>query len=320
MFCFGDITSMTYSLKAGLNVIRILSSHGDIKNQGLRITLANMRRLSTQQITKNIYLISDEKRKFDKDNFMVPVGNERPLVVLLTWLLAKQKHINKFNKIYVDQGFDVLNINIAPWQILWPAKGTQVVGNDIVRFLDTNRSYSPLLLHGFSVGGYVWGEALVKLTDEQARYQNVIDRICGQIWDSAADITEIPVGFPKAVFPYNAVMEKALRQYIQYHMKTFHRVATRHYIRASQIFHTTVVRAPALFFLSKTDPVGAYASNERVKDSWVSLGMDVTWKCWDKSPHVSHFYYHPKEYMQELYKFLDRLELIHYPERMQSKL
>lgn len=38
------------------------------------------------------------------------------------------------------------------------------------------------------------------------------------------------------------------------------------------MFHSTLVKSPALFLLSKTDPVGAVDSNQRVKESWESLG------------------------------------------------
>ncbi|GLV35265.1 lethal (2) k09913 [Carabus blaptoides fortunei] len=321
-FCY--YLAKMIGLRAGYNIFRtnILLFEPKIhyKGQGILITVLWTRQLSSQQITKNVYLVSNEKKKFDRENFTISTNTEKPLVVLLTWLLAKQKHINKFNNIYLEQGFDVLNVSVSPWQILWPVKGTQLVANDVLRFLDKNHNYSPLLLHGFSVGGYVWGEALVHIAQEQVRYKHVVDRICGQIWDSAADITEIPVGMPKAVFPKNAMMQAALKQYILYHMKTFHKVATCHYIRSSQMFYTTVVKAPTLFFLSKSDPVGSYTSNMRVRESYESMNMKVYWKCWEKSPHVSHFYFHPEEYLTEMYNFLEKLELIAYPEKKKIKI
>lgn len=60
-------------------------------------------------------------------------------------------------------------------------------------------------------------------------------------------------------------------------MKTFDKVATSHYIRSSQMFHTNLVTAPALFFLSKTDPIGAVASNQRVRESWENMGTQVNY-------------------------------------------
>lgn len=149
------------------------------------------------------------------------------------------------------------------------------------------------MVHGFSVGGYVWAEALVQIEAERHRYQHIFDRIAGQVWDSLADITEISEGFPFAVFPKNKVLQGALKQYIlyviffltgliilliyRYHLKTFDKVATCHYVRASQMFHTNIVRAPALFFLSKTDPIGSERSNLRARENWESMGIQVNY-------------------------------------------
>lgn len=51
---------------------------------------------------------------------------EKPLVIMMAWLLAKQSHLAKYAKIYIDQGFDVITVATTPWQLLWPTKGTQV--------------------------------------------------------------------------------------------------------------------------------------------------------------------------------------------------
>jgi len=93
-------------------------------------------------------------------------------------------------------------------------------------------------------------------------------------------------------------------------MKTFHEAATQHYIRSSQMFHTNFVHAPALFFVSKTDPVGAEASNRRVADTWVSNGIKLTWKVFDRSPHVGHFIKHREEYISYLFDHLQSVNMM----------
>ncbi|KAK7870004.1 hypothetical protein R5R35_011971 [Gryllus longicercus] len=286
----------------------------------------NMGSRSYQQhvLTKNLTLVTTQGGlKVGKDHevtLLSDLEKTRPLVVLLSWLLAKQKHILKFADFYLDQGFDVLTVSIQPWQMLLPARGTQVLGADLLRFLHINGCYQPLMLHGFSVGGYVWAETLVKINEDLKKYQPTIDRFVGQVWDSVADITEIPVGFPKAVFPNNPILQAATEKYVRYHMSAFHNIATCHYIRASQMFYTTVIRSPALFFLSKTDPVGSIESITRCRDSWDAQGIKTYMKCWDKSPHVLHYRHHPKEYAAELYAFMDRLGMLANPEKFRAKL
>jgi hypothetical protein len=90
------------------------------------------RRYSVNQITKNIELISAHNDiQVDKCSPLRLVNpkcgeNNAPLVVMLSWLMAKKKHILKYANFYMDQGFDVLSVSITPWQLLWPVKGTQV--------------------------------------------------------------------------------------------------------------------------------------------------------------------------------------------------
>lgn len=200
---------------------------------------------------------------------------DKPLVLLFSWLQAKQKHLSKYAAIYTEQGFDVVVASITPWQLLWPVKGTQIVAQDIVKFLKNNESYNPMLIHGFSVGGYLWGECMVHMMKDLETYTPLLNRFRCQIWDSAADITEIPIGVPKSLFPKNMALQNALRKYMIYHLKKFNEPATQHYIRSSQVFHSTLLKAPALFLLSKTDPIGAEGSNMSVRESMESLGIKV---------------------------------------------
>lgn len=284
----------------------------------------NMKRLlSTHGITKNLYLITEDNRKIEKNAKTLRLNQDsgnRPLTIIFSWLNSKPKHLHKYANIYLEQGFDVVVAQVTPWQLLWPANGTQQLAGDIVKFLLNNEYYEKMLIHGFSVGGYLFGECLVIMNKDIQTYQKVVDRFVAQIWDSAADITEIPVGVPKALFPKNPKLQAPLKNYMLYHLRTFHEAATQHYIRSSQMFHTNFVHAPALMILSKTDPVGAESSNRRVADSWISNGIKLTWKCFDKSPHVMHFMKHREEYLNVLFSHLASVNLVKYPEKVRAKL
>ncbi|KAK9710620.1 Eukaryotic protein of unknown function (DUF829) [Popillia japonica] len=284
------------------------------------LNIEHLRCISTFPVTKNLLLISKEKKNASVKNLKLSPDQNRPLVVMPSWLMAKEKHIKKYANFYLDYGFDVLNISVTPWQLLWPVKGTQVVAKDILKFLKVNETYSPLVVHGFSVGAYLWSEVLVRLAAERSLYRPVIDRISGQIFDSAADITELVIGVPIAVFPSNKVMQNALRSYLLYHMKKFDKVATSHYVRASQMYHTNLIRVPALIFCSEKDPIGAVRSNQRARENWESNGTKVYWKCWDDSPHVGHFQKHPKEYLEALTNYLDKLDLISSRDKLEAKI
>lgn len=229
---------------------------------------------------------------------------------MLCWLQARQKHVEKYAKLYTDLGFDVLAVKITPWQLLWPTKGTQLVAHDVVRFLHANTHYDRLFLHGFSVGGYLWGECLVHIDRDMGKYQAILDRTVGQLFDSAADVSEIHIGMPKAIFPKNSKMQSALSKYVIYHMKTFHEPATSHYIRSSQMFHGNLVRTPALFIVSAKDPVGPPSSNGRVRDNWVRNNIDCHFHEFKDTPHVGHYHKYPKVYLNLLMNHLRVVKLI----------
>lgn len=276
----------------------------------------------SQDITKNIQYISNEKVKLTTDpkTMKLDQQRDRPLCIMINWLLARQKHVMKYATLYLEQGFDVLSVSCTPWQLMWPMKGSQLVAGDVLKFMASNENEQPLVVHGFSIAGYMWGEVYVHVMNNRKMYQPVMDRIAAQVWDSAADISEITIGVPAAVFPKNQIMQNTLRAYMEYHMKTFYTSATSHYIRSSQLFHSPPCAAPALFLLSRSDPVGAEPSNRSVHDSWCSMGIKCTWKCWDKSPHVQHYTHHPKEYLTALYAHLDASGLISQPEKIQRRI
>ncbi|KAH0550394.1 transmembrane protein 53-B [Cotesia glomerata] len=293
------------------------------KKHNLLFGFVACRLVSTHHISKNIEVIChDDKPPTIEKPFSLQLEKtiDRPLLVILSWLFSKRKHVMKFANLYLEQGFDVVTVSVTPFQLMWPAKGTRLVAKDLLTFLDRNTSYQQIMLHGFSIGGYMWGELLDHVHEDREKYNHVIDRIVGQVWDSAADITELTMGTAKAVFPNNEMMQNIARKYLEYHLKTFHEQATRYYIRSSQLFHLNLVHTPALFLLSNADPVGAVDSNMRVRDSWDSLGTPTYVKIFEKSPHVGHFLKYPKEYVNEIYTFLDKLKMIKNEEKIRARI
>lgn len=89
------------------------------------------------------------------------------------------------------------------------------MAEDLLTFLKQNESYQQILLHGFSVGGYMWGETLDLIESSKDKYSTVTDRIVGQVWDSIADVSQIPIGLPRAVFPKNMIMQSMLQKYVE---------------------------------------------------------------------------------------------------------
>ncbi|KAA0203844.1 hypothetical protein HAZT_HAZT002330 [Hyalella azteca] len=227
----------------------------------------------------------------------------RPLTVLLSWLMSRDSHVKKFVKFYTDLGFDVLKIRISPFDLIRP-----VVMSQTLQFLEANPSHSPVLVHGFSVGAYVFGEGMVMMANDEERYSPVMERFAGQIWDSPVDLEGIPYGVAKAVTA-NKLLQSSIQSYLEWFLRAQYDNATVHYMRSKQKFHECYVRRPALFLLSKADPVATIEMNAVVYEKWEKYNVPVFVKIFEKSPHVSHYYRYKEAYVEEVLTFLQKLGL-----------
>lgn len=91
----------------------------------------------------------------------------KSLLVLFAWLFAKERHLDKYRELYIEQGFDVLTIKVNVKDFIIPSVGTQVIAADVLRFIDENADYyQNLVFHAFSVGAYQLGEVFVLLKQE----------------------------------------------------------------------------------------------------------------------------------------------------------
>lgn len=259
---------------------------------------------SETSLTKNVRIINVKTS--------APSTNKspKPLVVILEWLMAKNKHIHKFADVYLNHGFEVMSVRLKPGQLIWPVSGSKLVASSVVDILHSEYAARPILVHGFSVGGYLWGEIQLKIAEDLARYEQLLSNISGAVWDSAVDINETAVGVPVALFPKNAILRNACQKYILYHMKKYEKEATQHWRKSRDMFYRPIVPCPTLLLYSKTDPIGNPTSYANIRKSYESMGIKIFEKCWDKSPHVAHFAFHKEEYLTHLEMFMEKIGLL----------
>lgn len=262
-----------------------------------------VQKLHTQTLNKNMQLDTNENRNSDGDG-----KSKKPLAVILSWMLAKENHLEKYRSMYLNKGFDVLTVNIAPKDLLFPASGSQLIVTNLLDYLTSNNSYEDILFHAFSVGAYLMGEMFVAARDNNDKYKNVLPRIQGVILDSAVDFEGIPTGFPRAVTK-NPITIKVLEWYVATHLSLMYNVATKHYLRSSKNFHNTPLRCPALIVASESDKVGSPNQNLLLGENWEVRGIDVKYKFFKDSKHVSHMYKYPDEYVSEIDNFLKKIKL-----------
>lgn len=229
---------------------------------------------------------------------------------MLSWLDAEHKHVMKFAQIYLDQGFDVAVSQITLWQVFWPRHGLQLISHEVVNFLANNENYQQVILHGFSVGGYQFGDCLNIMNKNKKKYQSTVNRVVAQVWDSMIDINTLTVGASRAFILGHPLLHDPLQKILDIYLGIFPKAVAQCYHQSSEMFQNNLILAPALLITSKVDPASTIPANEGIVDSWRKNGMDVKLKCFDESPHVMHFAKYRQEYTQMLYEHLRSVNML----------
>jgi len=234
-------------------------------------------------------------------------GEVRPVVVLFGWLLAKSRHLHKYGELYHQCGADVITVKLEVMEILRPKKAELVATKVLNELTSTENKDRPVLVHGFSVGGYLYSHVL-NLMENLEMFSPVKQRIFGQVFDSPVDFHGIPFGISNAAAD-NAFVRRLMQSSIELYL-TLARYTTKVYLAQSHLFHNNPVRSPALFLFSKDDKVADFKTCQKVADYWSEqLDMDVRQLCFESSPHVSHFYVHSEKYTQAVKDFLRKVKL-----------
>ena len=137
---------------------------------------------------------------------------------------------------------------------------------------------SCLLFHHFSVGGFLYGQALQAMSRIPA-LSGIKDSIRAQIFDSPPDYMNIPTGISKSMGiggPVEVIIEKLARLYLRL---TENSAGVIHKA-ASHAFHENDTPCPSLWFYSKADPVADWRDCVIVTEKWKLKGIDVEECVW----------------------------------------
>ena len=207
------------------------------------------------------------------------------------------------------KGFDVLHVKVNARQILWPPHAHSVVSH-ILSFL-TSRTHhlQPILVHGFSVGGYLYGETLNHIVSDADLTATMTRRIRGQVFDSPVDFEGVPRGVGMALSGLRPV-QVAIRSSLEAYTGMFQRQVTAHYVQSERTFRQNPLRTPSLVLYSKADVVGTPGPIESLISTWRGHGVPVYSRCWDKTRHVGHYVHDPVTYTAVLNEFLVNIGLV----------
>lgn len=241
-------------------------------------------------------------------NETAATASERRLVVLMSWLQAKEKHIEKYRQLYLERGFDVLNVKTSPLDLLLPTIGAKKISKDFVRFM-AEKQYSDVVLHGFSVGGYMFGQVLLDVDREEDQVRrNLLNSIRGIVFDSLVPFEGTCVGVANSITS-NKLGAKMIEQLLRLYLFLGHNIATKYYLEASEKVWGGPLRCPSLFLMSKEDNISDHRIVERLVKVWDGLGIETHKKMFENSSHVQLYSKHPDTYVKQVESFLKRINM-----------
>ncbi|OQR74801.1 hypothetical protein BIW11_00893, partial [Tropilaelaps mercedesae] len=253
--------------------------------------------------------LAGEKLNMNMELLRAQKNDNTRLALLLVWLAAKRAHLEDYFRFYLDNGFDVLWVRTHPLQLLFPASrnGSQKVSQDVLDFLlaEKNRCYQNMMLHSFSMGGYQWGECLLKMRKDPQKYKHVEDIMKAQVYDSCVDVEGITTGVPGALTRSRALRFLGTLGMYAY-LTLAYPVSTVHYRRSSNCFRQKPVNVPGLYFNSMIDQVSDTRIDRDVVEGWQSLGLEMKIVTFSDTKHVQHLGKHPDRYTDELVALMNK--------------
>ena len=233
------------------------------------------------------------------------------IVVLCGWLGAKPRQLRVFTEWYHQKGFDVLSFAVGPKHVLFPKTAQQMMEKviNVASCPDESNPTSKsdrIIFHHFSVGGYLFGQMLRVLNQNQGKYSDFVPKIKAQIFDSPPDIAGVPAGIAASVGITNKVVAKGIELSVTAMLSALSQTTGVEHTAASKSFHNNFVRAPSLWFYSLADPVANHKDCDIVIGKWRQAGTTVETCVWENSKHIQHAKKDPVKYFGTLNDFLSR--------------
>ncbi len=173
------------------------------------------------------------------------VMTSRPLVIILAWMLAKDSHLEKYRQLWFRRGFDVLTVKTSPIDLLLPPIGGRVVASNLVKYLtEISPQYNEIVIHAFSVGGYQYGEILLKLRSSD-RYKSICDSLKGIIIDSMVHVEDAAPGLSRAVTK-NFILQPLLEASIAGFLALTKSISMENYRKSSNEIFENFLRLPGI--------------------------------------------------------------------------
>ncbi|CAL2028930.1 unnamed protein product [Caenorhabditis brenneri] len=236
---------------------------------------------------------------------------QKPTILMIGWAGAASKHMDKYTKIYNENGFNVVSICPPLFHFKVPDES---IGHKITPVLD-KLSKEPIVIHSFSMNGIRGLISLSKATGNP----KLIDNLEGIIFDSAPSLT-LPHQNGKAMMlsrpSVNYLSDETRAKVHQFINTVRDSLVTplslvipsfRHYYLYWYIHDKIQLPKRQLYLYSNGDSMIPFGPLEEFMEVQKKKGCQVEGVNFGDTEHVAHFRAKPGEYTRKCIEFVSKL-------------
>ncbi|XP_060072222.1 uncharacterized protein LOC132552096 [Ylistrum balloti] len=236
-------------------------------------------------------------------------SSHKTLVLFFGWLGAKPHALECYFNLYAEKNMDVLYIPDQVKLFVWPPN-VDKFSKSLITFLINNEEvnlYGSFLVHGVSIGAYVFTCCLMKADQHCTQFGSFIDKVHGVILDSPTygSIERMRKGVAEGLSKsriIKAVIPRLLSVYFYFTWK----YTVEFFEKAMHFLETQPLNVPYAFFYSREDPMcDADVITDMIENWRESLSISVIVRFWNKSVHAGHLRHHPDDYKQTFHQFIE---------------
>lgn len=241
-------------------------------------------------------------------------GDKEPVVFLLGWLGAQDRHLAKYCTIYNQRGcITIRYTSPSSYVFIRPTVKLMPIARKLLSLLrDMSLDDHPVFFHMFSNNGSVLYYYLTQAMTESTAPKITVK---GCIFDSTPAPRRL-FSAARAVYevtPGSVWMKLCVSLGMMLYLIGWKVLSISWTIISGKLpinppwsLLEDPARCPQLFLYSRADKLISFQDVELFMGERQRLGVPVLGKCWQDSAHVQHYRLYPEEYREMVYSFLSQ--------------